>query len=224
MAKGVDYFGYDNPFIRFKTFFSCRAREKMYRLFEEALLPQPTDEVLDLGATPDSTLADSNFFEKRYPYKNKITVASIENCSSLVKEYGLKKFVYNEPKQKLPFGDLDFQILFCSAVLEHVGSREDQLFFLKECLRVSKKVFITTPNRYFPLEMHTFIPFLHWLPWQLFQKICKVIKGGFWADINNLNLLSRKDIIAMLSPLEYNININFIKTMGMKSNIVITRR
>jgi hypothetical protein len=25
-------------------------------------------------------------------------------------------------------------------------------------------VFVTTPNRWFPLEVHTLLPFVHWLP------------------------------------------------------------
>jgi hypothetical protein len=25
-------------------------------------------------------------------------------------------------------------------------------------------VFVTTPNRYFPLEVHSLLPFAHWLP------------------------------------------------------------
>jgi hypothetical protein len=25
-------------------------------------------------------------------------------------------------------------------------------------------VFLTTPNRFFPLEVHTLVPFAHWLP------------------------------------------------------------
>lgn len=224
MGKGIDYFGYENPLIGLKTFFSCRAREKMFRIFETIMKPKESDEVLDLGATPDSILKDSNFFEKMYPYKDKITVASIEDCSNLVKEFGLKRFVYNVPKQRLPFSDKEFQILFCSAVLEHVGTREDQKFFLEECLRISEKVFITTPNRYFPLEMHTFLPLLHWLPWTCFQKIVRKLKGDFWADINNLNLLCKRDIIAMLPLAEQGIDITFIRTMGMKSNIIISKK
>ena len=28
----------------------------------------------------------------------------------------------------------------------------------------SGSVFVTTPNRWFPLEVHTLLPFVHWLP------------------------------------------------------------
>lgn len=222
MGKAIDYFSYDNPFIKVKTYFSCKARKKMYLRFEQALHPEREDEVLDLGVTPDTSLKDSNFFEKLYPYKDKITIASIEDCEFLVKKYGLKCFARNKPKEPLPFQDGQFDILFCSAVLEHVGTREDQKFFLQECMRISKKIFITTPNRYFPIEMHTFLPFLHWLPWNIFQKIVRKIKGEFWADINNLNLVSKRDITNMFG--ENVFSIFYVKTLGWNSNLVIVRK
>lgn len=219
MAKAIDYFAYDNPFISIKTFFSCKARRKMYHFFVKELHPKAEDQVLDLGVTPDETLEDSNFFERCYPYKQNLTVASIEDCSNLVDAFGLKRFVQNTPKAALPFEDQEFDILFSSAVLEHVGTREDQAFFLKECLRIAKKVFLTTPNRYFPLEMHTFIPFLHWLPWPLFQKIVKRTKNDFWADINNLNLLSKKSLLQMVD--DENVHVRYTWTLGMPSNIIL---
>ncbi len=222
MGNAIDYFSYDNPFIRVKTFFSNRARKKMYLRFEQSLQPKETDEVLDFGVTPDVQLSDSNFFEKMYPYKNKLTVASIEDCEFLVEEYGLKAFVKNMPKAELPFEDGQFDILFCSAVLEHVGTRKDQKFFLKECMRVSKKMFLTTPNRYFPIEMHTFLPFLHWLPWRIFQKIVRKIKGDFWADINNLNVVSSRDIKKLFG--ENVFEISHVKTLGWKSNLILIRK
>lgn len=222
MGKAIDYFAYDNPFIKVKTFFSCRARNKMYLKFEQAVCPKKTDEVLDLGVTPDIELEDSNFFEKRYPYKNRLTIASIEDCTFLVEKYGLKEFVQNKPKAPLPFRDGQFGILFCSAVLEHVGTRKDQKFFLEECMRISKKVFITTPNRYFPIEMHTFLPFLHWLPWNVFQKIVRWIKGDFWADINNLNLVSGRDIQEMFGKDAF--LISYVRTLGWKSNLILVRK
>lgn len=217
----INYFDYNNPFTKIRTFFSYKARMKIYDKFQHYIQPTETDEVLDLGVTTDVMLIESNFFEKLYPYKSKLTIASIEDCEFLVGKYGLKEFVKNKSKEPFPFNNKQFDILFCSAVLEHVGTREDQKFFLEECMRVSQRVFVTTPNRYFPLEMHTFLPFLHWLPWKIFQKIVRSIKGEFWADINNLNLVSQKDIIEMFGRNVW--EISYIKTFGLNSNLVITR-
>ncbi len=220
MANAIDYFSYDNKFITIKTHFSLKARRKMYDLFLKLTSPDEKDEILDLGATPDTHLADSNIFDKLYPYKYNITACSIEDCANIVTDLGLKQYIPNEPKKALPFENDYFDICNCSAVLEHVGSHIDQEFFLNECLRVSKKIFVTTPYRYFPLEMHTFIPFLHWLPWKTFQKIVRRTKGEFWADTDNLNLCDKKDILTM--ELIRPVDIRFVRTMGMKSNIIIT--
>ena len=64
MAKAIDYFAYDNKFISIKTYFSIKARKKMFDLFMKMVQPTDEDEILDLGATPDVKLADSNIFDK----------------------------------------------------------------------------------------------------------------------------------------------------------------
>ncbi len=219
MAKAIDYFSYDNKFISLKTFFSLKARKKMYSLFMNNVQPSATDEILDLGTTPDESLADSNIFDKLYPHKNHLTICSIEDCSNIAEGLGLKQFCFNEAGKPLPFKDKQFKACFCSAVLEHVGSRENQEFYINECLRVADEVFITTPYRYFPLEMHTFIPFLHWLPWPVFQKIVLKTKGEFWASTDNLNLCSKRDILKM--KLRREVRVEFVHTALMRSNMII---
>jgi hypothetical protein len=62
--------------------------------------------------------------------------------------------------QALPFADSAFDILTSNAALERVGSLENQRSFLRELLRVGKKIFVTVPNRLFPVEHHTAIPLL----------------------------------------------------------------
>ena len=49
-------------------------------------------------------------------------------------------------------------------MIEHVGGREQQRRFVEESLRVARRAFITTPNRWFPVEVHTLLPLVHWLP------------------------------------------------------------
>ena len=215
----IDYFAYNNKLIRVKTFFSLRARKKMFDQFMKEIKPNEQSEILDLGTTPDRMLTDSNLFDKLYPYKDKITVCSIENCSNIVKELGLKRYVPTEPKRPLPFRKNEFDVCICSAVLEHVGGISDQEFFLNECLRVAKHVFLTTPYRYFPIEMHTFIPFLHWMPWKTFQTIVKKTKGEFWASEDNLRLCCKRDIERM--KLNKRVKVKFIRTAGIPSNMLI---
>ena len=64
----------------------------------------------------------------------------------------------------LPFPDGAFDVVHSNAVIEHVGGRERQEAFVREALRVGRRVFLTTPNRWFPIEVHTRLPLVHWLP------------------------------------------------------------
>jgi ubiquinone/menaquinone biosynthesis C-methylase UbiE len=136
----------------------------MFNHFVSLTQPSETDKVLDMGVTPDTLLPESNYFEKLYPYTHNITMSTIEDASNLEEEFKGAKFVKNEPGKPFPFADKQFDILFCSAVLEHVGTDAEQKDFIAECLRVAKKVYLTTPNKRFPLEFHTYLPFLHYLP------------------------------------------------------------
>ena len=49
-------------------------------------------------------------------------------------------------------------------MLEHVGDPGPQETFVREMVRVADGFFIVVPNRWFPLELHTLLPVLHWLP------------------------------------------------------------
>ncbi|MGH3505880.1 MAG: class I SAM-dependent methyltransferase, partial [Nocardioidaceae bacterium] len=69
----------------------------------------------------------------------------------------------------LPFANGSFDYIFSNAVIEHVGGTERAQRMLSESARVARKgAFHTTPDRWFPIEVHTLLPLLHWLPrrWQ----------------------------------------------------------
>jgi len=67
--------------------------------------------------------------------------------------------------RELPFADDSFDYVFSNAVIEHVGGPDDARRMLAESRRVARKgAFHTTPNRWFPIETHTQLPLVHWLP------------------------------------------------------------
>jgi SAM-dependent methyltransferase len=88
-----------------------------------------------------------------------------------------------------PFENQTFDIGWSNAVIEHVGDEQQQILFLSEIRRTCKKLFITTPNRYFPIEIHTRLPFLHWLPKRIFDKMLSFTPKR-WAAGDYMNLLS----------------------------------
>jgi len=191
----------------------------MCDLFMSTMHPSPSSLILDLGVTPDRSLPESNFFEKFYTYKNKITAASIEDASFLEEVYPGLQFVRIQPGP-LPFADNHFDILFCSAVIEHVGSRERQRTFVTESLRVARQFFFTTPNRHFPLDFHTFLPFLHWLPQPLHQAVLRRLGLDFWSKTENLNLLSPQSFRDLFPPCS-SFHIFTYRLLGLPSNIVL---
>ena len=194
----------------------------MYAHFVRAIDPSPDDRVVDVGVTPDRSLPESNFFEYLYPHKERLTATSIEDAAFLENAFPGLTFVQTVGTT-LPFADKEFDIVVCFAVLEHVGNRDVQLAFIRELLRIGRKLYLTTPNRWFPVELHTFLPFLHWLPQALHQRVLRRLGLAFWAETANLNLLSRKEF-GRLFPAEANVSITGHKLLGLTSNLIAIRK
>lgn len=69
---------------------------------------------------------------------------------------------------QLCFADSSFDIAFSNSVIEHVGELDAQRAFAEELRRVGRQLWVQTPARSFPLELHLLAPFIHFLPrpWQ----------------------------------------------------------
>jgi SAM-dependent methyltransferase len=62
------------------------------------------------------------------------------------------------------FADDAFDIVVSNSVLEHLPTPELQARMAAEVRRVGRRVYLQTPNRYFPLEPHFLFPFFGILP------------------------------------------------------------
>jgi hypothetical protein len=217
----VDYFSLAHPFRRIASAISCRARRQMFLRFMELIGPNQDSTILDVGVTPDQALPESNFFEQLYPYKEKITATSYEDASFLETKFPGLHFV-RTVGQKLPFNDLAFDIVVSLAVLEHVGDRAMQQAFLSELFRVGHRVFVTTPNRGFPIELHTFLPFIHWLPRSRHQALLRFLGFHFLAKTENLNLVDSRELPSLL-PVDCGARIHRHKLLGLTSNLIVVR-
>lgn len=82
----------------------------------------------------------------------------------------------------LPFRDKTFQVTSGFSVIEHV---QDKQTMLKEMFRVSKpkgRLLIQIPNPLFPLELHSGLPFVYYIPRKARTFILKGLGYKWLAD------------------------------------------
>lgn len=191
----------------------------MFLLFMEVMRPQPETRVLDVGVTSDERFRESNYFEQMYPHPENLTCVGTEDGSHLAQRYPGLSYRQVRPGDPLPFRDAEFDIVFSNAVLEHVGSRRAQAAFARELCRVGRSFFITTPNRWFPVEHHTGLPLLHYLPASVFRGVLRRTRYRHWAEEANLNILTARDLAALFPP-DVAVEVRSVRVAGVPSNLI----
>ena len=97
----------------------------------------------------------------------------------------------------LPFKACAFDWVFSNAVIEYVGPWEKQRQFAQEVRRVAKKgYFVATPNRNFPVEPHTLLPFYQFMPSGL-QRAALRLSPGYLTKYTEIHLLSARQLSAL---------------------------
>jgi SAM-dependent methyltransferase len=173
---------------------SRRSRRRKLDLFLATMRPTAETTVLDIGVedlgfgeigAPDhGGCGTLNFFEEHYPWPDRITALGQHEGMRFGARYPGVTYVQGNALE-LPFDDGAFDIVFSNAVIEHVGPRDAQRRFVDEALRVAGRAFITTPNRWFPIEVHTRLPLVHWLPTRAAHRAYDLL-GKEWAKENHL--------------------------------------
>lgn len=201
---------------------SAYNRNRKWRLFNRALAPGANTKVLDVGFSEKEYTPTDNYIEQHYPWPENLTALGIEQPDTFRTRYpSVQTVVYDG--SVFPFEDKTFDICWSNAVIEHVGSRENQLTFLREVHRVAHKAFLTTPNRWFPIEIHTRTPLLHYLPKPMFERYLHAC-GKDWATGSYMNLLSIADAKQLLKEAgisDYRIYSNRLAGFTMDFVIVI---
>jgi hypothetical protein len=104
----------------------------------------------------------------------------------------------------------EFDLAFSNSAIEHVGSFDDQKRFADEMLRVGRRIYCQTPNKWFPVEPHFLGLCVHWLPKKWFNHfVDRYLTLHGWryrpdheasaALINSIRLLTRSEL-AQLFP------------------------
>ncbi len=178
--------------MRLADAISLRSRRRKLALFLELMRPDAETTVLDVGVDEishgesggESGCTTHNFLEEHYPWPERITALGLHGGARFRARYPAIRYIQGDACD-LPFADGEFDVVHSNAVVEHVGGPERQEAFIREALRVGRRVFLTTPNRWFPVEVHTRLPLVHWLPPALAARAYDLARMP-WAKENHL--------------------------------------
>jgi SAM-dependent methyltransferase len=186
-----------NPIVRGAESFSRLARARRARLFLNCFTLHENTRILDLGCGDGSHI---HAVLAGTPVKpGKVHIADIDPRSVArgSRQYGFQPVVIPE-EGVLPFPDGFFDIVYCSSVIEHVTLPKREVWnvrsgtafraaalgrqrvFAAEIRRLGKQYFVQTPNRRFPLESHSWLPFVSLLPRSLLVPLLR-FTNTFWV-------------------------------------------
>ena len=102
--------------------------------------------------------------------------------------------------RSMEFPDRAFDIAYSNSVIEHLRTFEDQKRFSAECRRVGRQLFIQTPNRWFFIEPHFVVPFIHFLPWSIAKHIVRFLSfRALFRRGDNIDLKKLADELRLLT-------------------------
>jgi SAM-dependent methyltransferase len=106
-------------------------------------------------------------------------------------------FVRADVTEGLPFADGEFDLAYCSSVIEHVEPARRQAF-AAELRRVAHGWFVQTPARSFPVEPHALLVGAHWLPRRARRAYWRL--GASGDDPDEIWLLGRAELEGLFGP------------------------
>jgi SAM-dependent methyltransferase len=171
------------PLARLASPFATRARARRHeRFFALAQLPEGA-RVLDVGCG-------------RIGLRALEPELDITGVDLLARPDYPGPFVRADASEGLPFADGEFDLVYCSSVVEHVPPPR-RAAFAAEVRRVGRGFYVQSPAYSFPLEPHALLPFAHWLPVSLRKPYWRLGAAGEWEQIE---LLRRTEMEALFGP------------------------
>lgn len=186
---------------RIKNDLAFRVRRKVFDLFMQECAPRAGARVVDFGVSGHLDHPAHYFFELLYPYRDQLTAIgqAAEDARWFPGKFPGLVFIEADLR-KIPLPDRYFDYGTCNAVVEHAGTWDQQAALVREVCRVCRCVVFTTPNKRFPVELHTFLPFLHWLPDPTYRAVLRLLGFGYFAEVRNLNLLDTASFLSLFPP------------------------
>jgi len=213
---------YSSSKFKFLDKIVLKKREEMFDIIKKNINLDNIKSVLDVGTTSDNLLESSNFLIKQFEFiKIKKSISDQKILNDNYFDITFNGSITENLNDN--FESLKSDLLICSATIEHLGNLSDIKKGLDNIVNLSNKYFIiTTPNRYHPIDFHTKIPFIHFLPKKLYRKLLMFFGDKFFSKEENLNLLSKKDLKNLMSGYK---NISYsiykVKLFSFTSNFII---
>lgn len=183
---------------RMKNDLAFQVRKRIFARFMREFSPGPDAKVADFGVSGHRDHPAHYFFESLYPHRDRLTVIgrAAEEAGWFAEAFPGARFLEADLRAiPLPTGHFDYGI--CNAVVEHAGPAEQQAALVSEVCRVCRCVLFSTPNRWFPVELHTWLPLLHWLPDGAYRAALRRLGFAYFSDIENLNLLDASSFLSL---------------------------
>jgi ubiquinone/menaquinone biosynthesis C-methylase UbiE len=120
-------------------------------------------------------------------------VISVDIIDQRIVTDGYSYIMCNE---NLPFFDEEFDIVVSNHIIEHVSDHRKHLNEIARVLKKDGLVYLATPNKFWPWEVHYRLPLIHYLPGYLFNGLLKLMKI-FTEEVHLLTWKKLEDIAGM---------------------------
>lgn len=171
------------PLARLASPLAARARSRRHAQFFALADLQPGARVLDLGCGTIGLRALEPDLD-------------ITGVDLVPRPHYPGPFALADATKGLPFAAGEFDLVYCSSVIEHVRPPLREAF-TAELRRVGRGWFVQTPAFSFPLEPHSLLPGAHWLPVALRERYWSLGAAGDWEEIT---LLRRAEMERLFGP------------------------
>ena len=214
-----------NTYLRSHTKFTDKIihnkRLEIISIIKDRLGNDNFKDILDIGTTADASESSNLIIKSLKDFETYKSISDQEILSSFFSKTLQKSITDEFSNDEVEAYSSD--VVISNATLEHVGSYQEQLKMLKNIIKLSKKLFIVvTPNRMHPIEFHSKIPFIHWLPKKLHRKILSIFGLKYFSKEENLNLLKKIDLIHLMKKFNnIDYDLKYVNFLLFKSNIIL---
>ncbi len=118
----------------------------------------------------------SGHISKYFSARNRVIAADVADNRDYSQRDGYLSVLTGS--KELPFPDHCFDVVILNHVIEYVSDREGLMNEVQRILRTGGVCYLALPNRNFPIDTHSKLPFIPWLPQTLFFAVFRQAVGS----------------------------------------------